>query len=95
MFLCGVRVLLAVVALGAAVGMSATLDGQTAAGSSKSETEWRFFGGDAGATRYSSANQIDAANVRDLRVAWRWSAPKFRADQRQATRRSRTLAALI
>ena len=45
--------------------------------SSKSDTEWRFFGGDAGATRYSSANQINAANVRDLRVAWRWSARNF------------------
>ena len=79
MFLCEVRVLLAVVALGAAIGMSATLDGQTGASPSKSETEWRFFGGDAGATRYSSANQINAANVRDLRVAWRWSARNFGA----------------
>ena len=77
MFLREVRVLLAVVALGAAIGMSATLDGQTGARSSKSETEWRFFGGDAGATRYSPANQITAANVRDLRVAWRWSARNF------------------
>ncbi len=77
MFLREVRVLLAVVALGAAIGMSATLDGQTGAGSSTSDTEWRFFGGDAGATRYSPANQINAANVRDLRVAWRWSARNF------------------
>ena len=77
MFLRGVRVLLAVVALGAAIGMSATLAGQTGAGPSKSETEWRFFGGDAGATRYSPANQITAANVKDLRVAWRWSARNF------------------
>jgi quinoprotein glucose dehydrogenase len=77
MILREVRVLVAVVALGAAIGMSATLGGQTGAGSSQSETEWRFFGGDAGATRYSSANQINAANVRDLRVAWRWSARNF------------------
>jgi quinoprotein glucose dehydrogenase len=27
--------------------------------------------------RYSAAGQIDAANVRDLRVAWRWSARNF------------------
>src|SRR5688572_28818881 len=77
MFVREVRVLLAVVALGAAIGMSATLDGQTGASGSKSETEWRFFGGDAGATRYSPADQITAANVRDLRVAWRWSARNF------------------
>ena len=72
-----VRMLVAVVALGSAIGLSATLAGQSGAGSSKSDIEWRFFGGDAGATRYSSANQINAANVRDLRVAWRWSARNF------------------
>src|SRR5688500_19183873 len=77
MFLRGVRVLLAVVAIGAAVAMSATLAGQTGANAPNSETEWRFFGGDAGATRYSPASQINAANVRDLRVAWRWSARNF------------------
>jgi len=70
-------VLLAVIALGSAIGLSATLAGQSGAGSPKSDIEWRFFGGDAGATRYSSANQINAANVRDLRVAWRWSARNF------------------
>jgi quinoprotein glucose dehydrogenase len=77
MFLREVRVLVAVVALGALIAMSASLGGQTAVSSSKRETEWRFFGGDAGATRYSPANQIDAANVRDLRVAWRWSARNY------------------
>jgi quinoprotein glucose dehydrogenase len=77
MFLRRVRVLLAVVGLGAAIGMSATLAGQTAARPAQTETEWRFFGSDAGATRYSPANQITAANVRDLRVAWRWSARNF------------------
>src|SRR5688572_7387684 len=77
MFLWRVRVVLAVVALGSAIGLSATLAGQSGASASKSDTEWRFFGGDAGATRYSSANQINAANVRNLRVAWRWSARNF------------------
>ena len=77
MFPWRVRVLLAVIALGSAIGLSATLAGQSGASSSKNDIEWRFFGGDAGATRYSSANQITAANVRDLRVAWRWSARNF------------------
>src|SRR4026208_1903436 len=77
MFLVGLRALLAVVALGTAIATSATLDGQTGGSAPKSETEWRFFGGDAGATRYSPPNQITAANVRDLRVAWRWSARNF------------------
>ena len=82
MFGWGVRVLLvvaaAVSAIGvSAIGLSATLAGQTASSSSKSDVEWRFFGGDAGPTRYSPANLITAANVRDLRVAWRWSARNF------------------
>ena len=74
----GKRLLSAVVvALVAALGVSATLAGQTGASPSKGETEWRFFGSDNGATRYSPANQINASNVRDLRVAWRWSARNF------------------
>ena len=74
----GVRVSTAVVvALAAALGVSVTLSGQNSASASKSETEWRFFGSDNGATRYSPANQIDANNVKDLRVAWRWSARNF------------------
>jgi len=77
MYLRDVRVLLAVGALWAAIATTATLDGQTGAAASTSETEWRFFGGDAGATRYSPANQIHADNVGNLRVAWRWSARNF------------------
>src|SRR6185369_3436043 len=77
MFVRAVKALSAVLALGAALALSATLAGQTGAVAPKSETEWRFFGGDAGATRYSPANQITAANVKDLRVAWRFSARNF------------------
>src|SRR5437870_4256193 len=66
-----------VVALGVAFG-AATLMGQSAPRASTTpDTEWRVFGSDAGATRYSPANQITATNVRDLRVAWRWSARNF------------------
>ena len=34
--------------------------------------EWRHWGGDAGATRYSALDQINATNARDLQIAWRW-----------------------
>jgi glucose dehydrogenase len=61
-----VRWLPGVVAIVATVAVSATLAEQTGTSPSKGETEWRFFGGDAGATRYSPANQISAANVRNL-----------------------------
>jgi quinoprotein glucose dehydrogenase len=74
----GKRVLATVVvALAVALGVSASLAGQTDAGASKDEAEWRYFGSDSGATRYSPANQINASNVGGLRVAWRWSARNF------------------
>jgi quinoprotein glucose dehydrogenase len=44
------------------------------AGTASRSAEWRFFGADAGATRYSPLNQIRADNVGKLEVAWRWSA---------------------
>ena len=55
----------AVVCLGAA--------GATAQ-SGAADGEWGVFGADKGATRYSPLDQIDADNVGDLEVAWRWSA---------------------
>ena len=33
--------------------------------------EWRAYGGDIGATKYAALDQIDKANVADLRIAWR------------------------
>ncbi len=38
---------------------------------------WPFYGGDIGHTRYSPLEAIDASNVGDLEVAWRWSARNF------------------
>jgi quinoprotein glucose dehydrogenase len=37
--------------------------------------EWRYWGGDAGSTRYSPLDQINAKNAKDLEFAWRWQAP--------------------
>jgi quinoprotein glucose dehydrogenase len=39
--------------------------------------EWRFYGGDAGTTKYSPLDQINAANVKDLKIAWEWKAQNF------------------
>jgi quinoprotein glucose dehydrogenase len=36
--------------------------------------EWRYWGGDAWSTRYSSLDQINAANFNSLKVAWQWDA---------------------
>ena len=34
--------------------------------------EWRYLGGDAGHTRSSTLDQINASNFEDLEVAWTW-----------------------
>lgn len=39
--------------------------------------EWPYWGGDSGSTRYSPLDQINEANVKNLRVAWRWKAQNF------------------
>jgi quinoprotein glucose dehydrogenase len=39
--------------------------------------EWRFYGGDAGTTKYSPLDQIDASNVKDLKIVWEWKAENF------------------
>jgi len=39
--------------------------------------EWRYYGGDAGSTKYSPLDQINKDNVKDLRIAWRWKADNF------------------
>jgi glucose dehydrogenase len=37
-------------------------------------TEWKYWGGDAGQTRYAPLDQVRASNVDRLKIAWRWSA---------------------
>jgi quinoprotein glucose dehydrogenase len=39
--------------------------------------EWRYYGGDAGSTRYAPLDQINASNVKDLQIMWRWKAENF------------------
>ncbi len=39
--------------------------------------EWRYLGGDAGNTRYSPLNQINASNFSDLEQAWIWRSDNF------------------
>jgi quinoprotein glucose dehydrogenase len=37
------------------------------------EGEWRNYAGDVAQTKYSPLSQVDKNNVKDLRVAWRWT----------------------
>ena len=39
--------------------------------------EWRYYGGDQGNTRYSPLDQINARNVKELEIVWRWKADNF------------------
>lgn len=39
--------------------------------------EWRYYGGDAGTTKYSPLDQINASNVKQLQIVWRWKAENF------------------
>jgi quinoprotein glucose dehydrogenase len=40
--------------------------------------EWRFYGGDPGNTKYSALDQINADNVKTLKVAWTWDSPDLK-----------------
>ncbi len=68
-----VRTFLAV--LGCAMFAPGLVLAQAGAG----DGEWSHWAGDAGATRYSALDQIDADNVADLEVAWRWKTVNFGA----------------
>jgi glucose dehydrogenase len=37
--------------------------------------EWRFYGSDAGSTKYSPLDLIHRGNVGGLQIAWRWPSP--------------------
>jgi quinoprotein glucose dehydrogenase len=39
--------------------------------------QWRYYGGDAGNTKYSPLDQINASNVKNLQIAWRWKSDNF------------------
>ncbi len=63
------RNLLASLTLAATLAVSATTAfGQKGA----ADGQWRYYGGDAGNTKYSPLDQINASNVKDLKMAWRW-----------------------
>lgn len=56
---------------------AALLAGQGWAQQGAAKGEWRFYGGDPGNTKYSALDQIDASNVKDLSIVWRWKSENF------------------
>ncbi len=61
----------------AALAAAALAPGTASAQHGPRDGEWRYYGGDAGSTRYSPLDQINRDNVADLQVAWRWRADNF------------------
>ncbi len=53
--------------------ISGVVVAQRPAPTSAAAGEWRYYGGDAGSSKYSPLTQITRANVNRLDVAWRWS----------------------
>src|SRR5690348_3751552 len=39
--------------------------------------DWRWYGGDAAGTKYSPLDQINAENVNQLQIVWRWKREGF------------------
>ena len=57
----------------------------TAQGPGVQGGQWTFLGGDAWHTRYTTADQIDASNFGNLKVAWRFDAKSFGPSTSRAT----------
>src|SRR5262245_60309621 len=53
------------------LGLAAAAIAAVASQTPQPRTEWRYFGGDKGFTRYSALDQINRDNVSKLRIAWR------------------------
>ncbi|HWA23470.1 MAG TPA: PQQ-binding-like beta-propeller repeat protein [Caulobacterales bacterium] len=67
-------------ALGAASAIALQTGSLLLAGAARAQTtsgakgEWRTYGGDLASRRYAPLDQINAANFKDLKVAWRFHA---------------------
>ena len=60
------------------LGVSIVVRGQ----SGTAKGEWRYYGGDAGSSKYSPLAQINKENVSKLKVAWTWDSPDFPLQQK-------------
>ena len=57
---------------GIAVAAFALAGSSAAAQTGTSEGQWPTYGGDLASTKYAPLDQIDASNVGDLEIQWRW-----------------------
>ena len=63
-----------VLSMGLILGLSACATQQQKV-SPPQDLQWHYYGQDAQGTKYSPADQINAGNVQNLAVAWRWQNP--------------------
>src|SRR5262245_29359679 len=63
----GISIIIALVAFGS---WAAVTKSPVAAGNAKQESDWPFYGRDAGGSRYSPLAQINRGNVGQLKIAW-------------------------
>ena len=61
----------------AALDLAGTPIELTGMGKQQPDVPWRHFGGELNANRYAPLADINAENVQDLEVAWRWSTANF------------------
>ena len=61
----------------AASALLLTVAGTVHAQQGATKGEWRYYGGDAGNSKYSPLDQINAKNVKELEIVWRWKADNF------------------
>lgn len=59
------------------LGLTLLAPGAAAAQASAAPGEWPSHAGDLTAARYSPLDQIDASNVGELEIAWRWTSRNF------------------
>jgi quinoprotein glucose dehydrogenase len=62
---------LAVLTLYAVAATIAVASQSPQPGGVQTRTEWRYYGGNKGFTRYSALDQINRDNVKNVRIAWR------------------------
>jgi quinoprotein glucose dehydrogenase len=71
------RTLLLCVGLASVASMATAAPASAQVQTGTENGEWRYVGGNAGHTRYSPLEQINAANFADLEVAWIWRGDNF------------------
>src|SRR5688572_30922849 len=69
------RSLSAVVALASALAADPLARAASDDPRAAANIDWSHYAGDRASTKYSPAAQIDAANVGQLEIAWRWTTP--------------------